>query len=199
MPVPWLQLIDAALGVANFARGRKAPPPPDELSQQLESGSRGPGGIEARLAGVVVAALKEAFDRDSRRLELEREQLAAERHRAERALRLELQRQAADREIGRLRLLAGVAVAVWIGTLVLSARLFAGGVGARASLGVGWLFLLGAIAASFVAQSSAAAALESAAGDSTGPGPIGSSAAGALTLWLLLCGFVLVGVAALLA
>ncbi|MCU1383067.1 MAG: hypothetical protein JWL71_1764, partial [Acidobacteria bacterium] len=24
MPVPWLQLIDAALGVANFARGRKA-------------------------------------------------------------------------------------------------------------------------------------------------------------------------------
>jgi hypothetical protein len=198
MPVPWLQLIDAALGVANFARGRKAQPPPDELSQQLESGGRGPGGIEARLAGVVVAALKEAFDRDSRRLELEREQLAAERQRAERALRLELQRQAADREIGRLRLLAGVAVTVWIGTLVLSTRLIAGGLGARASLGVGWLFLLGAIAASFVAQSRAAAAVESAAGDGA-LGPVGSSAAGALTLWLLLCGFVLVGVAALLA
>jgi hypothetical protein len=198
MPVPWLQLIDAALGVANFARGRKVQPPPDELSQQLESGGRAPAGIEARLAGVVVAALKEAFDRDSRRLELERDQLAAERQRAERALRLELQRQAADREIGRLRLLAGVAVIVWIGTLVLSTRLIAGGLGARASLGLGWLFLLGAIAASFVAQSRAAAAVESAAGDST-LGPIGSSAAGALTLWLLLCGFVLVGVAALLA
>ena len=39
--VPWLQLVDAALGVANFARGRKAPsPPPDEQSLQLEGGSR---------------------------------------------------------------------------------------------------------------------------------------------------------------
>ena len=38
-----------------------------------------PAGLEARLAGVVVAALKEAFDRDTRRLELEREQLDAER------------------------------------------------------------------------------------------------------------------------
>ena len=81
---------------------------------------RAPGGLEARLAGVVVAALKEAFDRDTRRLELEREQLDAERERAERALRLELQRQAADREIGRLRLLAGVAVAGWLGTLLLA-------------------------------------------------------------------------------
>jgi hypothetical protein len=199
MPVPWLQLIDAALGVANFARGRKAVPPPEELSQQLESGGRAPAGIEARLAGVVVAALKEAFDRDSRRLELEREQLAAERQRAERALRLELQRQAADREIGRLRLLAGVAATAWLGTLVLSARLIAGGPGARVSLGVGWLCLLGSIAASFVAQSRAAAAMEESTGDGTPRGPIASSAGGAVTLWLLVCGLVLVGVAALLA
>jgi hypothetical protein len=199
MPVPWLQLIDAALGVANFARGRKALPPPDELSQQLEPGGRAPAGIEARLAGVVVAALKEAFDRDSRRLELEREQLAAERQRAERVLRLEMQRQAVDREIGRLRLLAAVAVIAWIGTLVLSTRLIAGGPGARVSLGVGWLSLFGAIAASFVAQSRAAAAVEALAAGDDSRGPIGSSAAGAFALWLLLCGFVLVGVAALLA
>jgi len=75
-----------------------------------------PGGplaqIETRLAGVVVAALKEAFDRDARRLDLEREALEAERQRAERALKLELLRQAADRETSRLRLLAGVAVAL---------------------------------------------------------------------------------------
>src|SRR3954453_12278294 len=152
MPVPWLQLIDAALGVANFARGRTAPPATDE-QQQLETAARQPGGLGARMAGVVVAALKEAFDRDSRRLELEREQLAAERQRAERAMRLELPRQAADHEIGRLRLLAGVAFAAWIGPLAFSARLIAGGIGARVSLGVGWLFLLGTIAASFVAQS----------------------------------------------
>jgi hypothetical protein len=199
MPVPWLQLIDAALGVANFARGRKAPPPDDPV-QQLQPGSQLPGGLEARLAGVVVAALREAFDRDSRRLELEREQLAAERQRAERAMRLELQRQAADREIGRLRLLAGVALIAWIGTLLLSPRLIAGGLGARVSLGAGWLFLLGATAASFAAQSRAAAAVD---GLTTGAdersGAIGSGLAGALALWLLLCGLVLVGAAALLA
>ena len=75
MPVPWLQLVDAALGVANFARGRKAPPPPpEEQSLQLEAGARAPGGLEARLAGVVVAALREAFERDTRRLDLERQQ-----------------------------------------------------------------------------------------------------------------------------
>src|SRR5664279_1423941 len=100
MPVPWLQVIDAALGVANFARGRKSSAPaPDGPLQQVEPGGQAPGGLEARLAGVVVAA--------------------------------------------------------WIGTLVLSARLTGGGVGARVSLGVGWLFLLGAIAASFTAQSRA--------------------------------------------
>jgi len=133
MPVPWLQLVDAALGVANFARGRKAPPPPEEQSLQLEAGARAPGGLEARLAGVVVAALREAFERDTRRLDLERQQAEAERDRAERALRLELQRQAADREIARLRLLAGVAVTAWLGSVVMSARLIAGGVGARVS------------------------------------------------------------------
>ena len=208
MPVPWLQLIDAALGVANFARGRKAAAASDEQPprQQLEAGGRrgaALGGLETRLAGVVVAALKEAFDRDTRRLDLEREQLAAERQRAERALQLELQRQAGDREIGRLRLLAGVAVTAWvatIATLVLSARLIGGGIGARVSLGFGWLFLLGAIAASFIAQSRAAAAVDALAnGDDSRRGAIRSGASGTFALWLMICGLVLVGLAALLA
>src|SRR5229473_1646796 len=126
MAVPWLGIIDAVIGVTTLARGRWSPA---SEQQQLEAGGRNLGGLETRLAGVVVAALKEAFDRDTRRLELEREQLAAERLRAERALKLELLRQSGDREIGRLRLLAGVAVASWIGTLLLSARLIGGGVG----------------------------------------------------------------------
>jgi hypothetical protein len=199
MPVPWLQLVDAALGLATLARGRRAPSaPPEEQLLQLESGARGPGGLEARLAGVVVAALREAFERDTRRLDLERQQAEAERERAERALRLELQRQAADREIGRLRLLAGVAVTAWLGTIVMSARLIAGGLGARMSLGFGWLLLLGAIAASFMAQSSAAAVAEETTDREVRRDATGSSAAGAVALWLLLCGLVLVGVAALL-
>src|SRR5262249_44208191 len=129
-----------------------------DVSQQLEAGGRGPsgGGLEARLAGVVVAALKEAFERDTHRLELEREQLEAGRLRAERALAFALRRQASDREIGRLRLLAGAAVASWIGTLFFSARLLAGPPWERASLGGAWGLLLAAFAASFVAQSNVA-------------------------------------------
>jgi hypothetical protein len=197
MPVPWLQVIDAALGVANFARGRK-PLTPGERSQQVGVGGHATGGLEARLAGVVVAALREAFERDSRRLDLEREQLEAERQRAERALRLELQRQAGEREIGRLRLLAGVAGTAWIATLLLSVRLVGGAIGARVSLGAGWLVLLAAIAASFLAQSRAAAALDAGA-TGVGPDSSRSSASGAAALWLMIGGLFLVGLSALVA
>jgi hypothetical protein len=205
MPLPWLQIIDAVIGVTSFARSRRAGAVTDEQQQQqqLEAAARTPGGLEARMAGVVVAALKEAFDRDTRRLELERDQLAAERERADRALRLELRRQAADREIGRLRLLAGVAVAGWLVTLVLAiwpgSRMVAT-VGARVALGGGWLLLGAALAASFSAQARVAAALssgsgsQSAADDAVTSGPVGAAA-----LWLIVCGLTVVGVAALVA
>jgi len=201
MPIPWLQLIDAGLGLANFARGRKVEGAAGELrrDQQLEAASRAPGGLEARLAGVVVAALKEAFDRDSRRLDLEREQLAAERARAERALQLELQRQAGDREIGRLRFLGGAAGAAWLGTLVMSPRVLAGGAAARAVLGFGWLFLLGAVASAFIAQSRVAAAVEALANGEGRPNAIRSSAAAAFALWLMICGLILAGLAILIS
>src|SRR5439155_27012886 len=101
MPVPWLQIIDTLIGLTDLARlGRRPPPPPEHQLQLDPDRVGGPlGGLETRLAGVVVAALKEAFDRDTHRLELERAELEAERERAERALRLELRRQAGDREI----------------------------------------------------------------------------------------------------
>ena len=203
MPVPWLQIIDALLGVTNFARSRRAGVATDEQQQQqqLEAAARTPGGLEARMAGVVVAALKEAFDRDTRRLELERDQLAAERERAERALRLELRRQAADREIGRQRLLAGVAVAGWLVTLLLAiwpgSRMVAIA-GARVALGVGWLLLGAALAASFSAQARVAAALDAGAGSQSADDAVTSGAAGAAALWLIVCGLTLVGVAALI-
>lgn len=198
MPLPWLQLIDAGLGIANFARGRKSAAAPEEPNAELEAAGRGPGGLEARLAGVVVAALKEAFDRDSRRIEFERELADAERRRAERLLQLELQRQAADREIGRMRMLAGVAGAAWVGTLFLSTRLLGGGIGGRAALGLGWLLLLSAVAAAFVAQSAiAAAAVALATGDDRRT--VGAGASGAAALWLMVGGLVFVGLAALIA
>jgi len=197
MPLPWLQLIDAGLGLANFARGRKSAAAAGEPLSQLEAAGRVPGGLETRLAGVVVAALKEAFERDARRIEFERELADEARQRAERALQLELLRQAGDREIGRMRLLAGVAGAAWVGTLFLSARLL-GGAGARVALGAGWLLLLGAVAAAFVAQSRVAAAVDAlSAGDDRRP--IRSGASGAFALWLMIGGLVSVAIAALLA
>jgi hypothetical protein len=199
MPLPWLQLIDAALGIANFARGRKAPAA--SADQQLQAGGRD-GSLDARLPAVVVAALKEAFDRDSRRMQLEREQLEAERERAERAMQLELLRQAGDREIGRLRLLAGVAVVSWFGTLFFSSRLISGGTGPRVALGGGWLLLLAAIAASFTAQSRVAAALDpltQTLDGTTRGSDISSGLSGALALWLIVCGLALVALAVLIA
>jgi hypothetical protein len=205
MPVPWLQIIDAVVGVTNFARGRRAGVSTDELQQQqqMEAAARTPGGLEARMAGVVVAALKEAFDRDTRRLELERDQLAAERERAERALRLELQRQAADREIGRLRMLAGVAIAGWLVTLLLAiwpgSRMVAT-ITARVALGGGWLLLGAALAASFSAQARVAAVLDAlSAGGGDSRGSAMSGPAGAAALWLIVAGLTLVGLAALIA
>ena len=81
-------------------------------------------------------------------------QLEEQRRRAEEALRLELRRQAADRELGRLRLLAGTALVGWIASVVML-----GGAARRrhrrraaSALAAGWLLLLGALGAAFTAQ-----------------------------------------------
>jgi hypothetical protein len=152
--------------------------------------------LETHLTGVVVAALKEAFDRDSRRLDLEREQIEAERQRAERVLRLELLRQAGDREIGRLRLTAGVAVASWIGTLFFSARLIGGTLSARIALGSAWALLLAALAAAFMAQSSIGKLL--ARVDLKHEQTIEPTVAGAVAPWLIVAGLAFAGLAALI-
>ena len=138
------------------------------------------GQIETRLTGVVVAALKEAFDRDHARLELERAQLEEQRRRAEEALRLELRRQAADRELARLRLLTGTALIGWIASvLVLGARLGGASAAARVALGAGWLLLLAALAAAFIAQGRVNASVPD------NNQPLESSAS---PLWLLIAG-----------
>src|SRR5439155_18595218 len=74
MPIPWLRIIDAVLGVTDQARSRTPATPVDPDQQlQFDPGRAGPlGGLETRLAGVMVAALKEAFERDTRRRDLER-------------------------------------------------------------------------------------------------------------------------------
>jgi hypothetical protein len=189
MAFPWLRLVDAALGITDLARrvraGRDAP-----AQQQLAPGAGGP--LEARLAGVVVAALKEAFDRDTRRLDLEREQIETERARAEKALRLELRRQAGDREIGRLRLVAALAVVCWLATLFFSRELLQGTVAARAALGVGWVLLLGALGSAFTAQSTVANQI-------AGDGDLSSGQAGTIAPWLIVSGLAVIGLAVLIS
>jgi hypothetical protein len=200
VPVPWLRIIDTVFSLADFARSRRRAPPTEETGGgqlQLDPSRGGAlgalGGLEARLAGVMVAALKEAFDRDTRRLELERAHVESERARAERMLQLELRRQAGEREIGRLRMLAGIAVASWIGTLFFSVRLLDGGAGARVALGGAWLLLLLAFAAAFIGQSRVAESLARSENKDLDSGPAGS-----LALWLIVAGFALVGFSVLL-
>lgn len=198
MALPWLRILDTVIGVGDLALSKRAKRPPEaEDDQQPAAGGGALGLLETRLAGVVVAALKEAFDRDSRRLDLEREQVNAERLRAERALRLELLRQAADRELARLRLTGVMAVASWIGTLFLSARLIAGGVAPRLALGGAWILLLAALALSFAGQAGISAALGRV--DLDRDQSIPPTPAGRLAPWFIVLGLALVGVAVLIA
>jgi len=163
----WAAVIDTAGTLARAAR-RMGKGAIDSLATDQPSR---PSALEAGLSGVLVAALKEAFDRDSTRMEMERSQLEAEHRRAEELLRAELRRQAADRMLGQLRLVAVIAVATWALSAVLGVFLPGMREGVpRLLLGAGWLFALGALASSFAGwqhvslrsadTSSAAAVLE---------------------------------------
>lgn len=175
---------DAVMAFRDAAKRFTGEPPPTETGLATSSSAQGLAGqIEARLTHVVVAALKEAFDRDHARLELERAQLDDQRRRAEEALRLELRRQSADRELGRLRLLAGAAMVGWIASvLMLGTRLDAMPTPGRLALAVGWLLLLGALGAAFSAQARIGVVT------SDRDGAIDSGPAGTASLWLLIAG-----------
>ena len=152
MAVPWLRLIDAGIGwmIARGRRRRRSIRLPENTGS-----SRGRGCSAASKPVSPVSSSPRCEKRsiaNARRLELEREQLEAERQRAERALKLELLRQAADREIGRLRLLAGVAAASFLGTLFLAPRVIGGAMTGRLLIGLGWALLLGALGFVFTAH-----------------------------------------------
>ena len=163
------------------------PPPPAEMGLTTTPPPTGLGGqLEARLTNVVVAALKEAFDRDHARLELERAQLDEQRRRAEDAMRAELRRQAADREIGRLRLLAGTALIGWIASVALFlVRLATASTPARVLIAVAWLLLLAAMGSAFTAQGRVSAET------ADGGAPPGIDRSGTAALWLLMAGLAL--------
>ena len=187
---------DAAMALRDAAKRFRGEPPSGEgaLTTIPPPGSALAGQIEARLTNVVVAALKEAFDRDHARLELERAQLDEQRRRAEEALRLELRRQAADRELARLRLIGGAALIGWIASVSLVVvRMGSLSSAARAVSAVGWLLLLGALGAAFVAQGRLGTTVADPSVPMTG-GTGGSVAA----LWMLIAGLAVSAIAILI-
>jgi hypothetical protein len=176
--------VDSLIAFRDAVRRFKgtAPPPPDPAQVPVAAPGLA-GQIEARLANVVVAALKEAFDRDHARLELERTQLEEQRRRAEAALQAELRRQAADRELARLRLLGGASMVGWIASVAIVAAGLAGAsLTARMVLAVGWVLLLAALGATFMAQRAIGLASAQTAQSA------GGTAAGTASLWLLIAG-----------
>ena len=180
-----MKAFDAVMMFRDAAKRIKGDPEPETglMQQPMAPGSPLATQLEATLTNVVVAALKEAFDRDRARLDLERAQLEEQQRRAEAAQRLELRRQAADRELGRLRLLAGTALAGWIASIaLLGLRIGAASMPARAALAVGWCLLLGALAAAFSAQGRVSALAQD------GDRPLDAGSAGPAAIWLLVAG-----------
>ena len=195
--VQWMRVLDTLNGLVQVAGRIRRPPAEDPAALQAVPGGGPLGQLEARLAGVVVAALKEAFDRDSARMELERSHIDAERRRAEEALRAELRRQAADRLLGQLRLVAVMAMSMWALSAALGVWLPGMRDGApRLLLGTGWLLATTALGAAFAGWQTISAWSGSAHGEAADPPRSGMLAAAP---WLLIAALVFTGASLLLA
>lgn len=186
-----IKAFDTVMALREVARRVTGSAPASSDSGLMQSpGGGGIGNqIEARLTNVVMAALKEAFDRDHARLELERSQLEEQRRRAEEAMRQELRRQAADRELARLRLVAATALIGWMASvIVFVVRVSAMPTYARAIMVAGWLLLLAALATSFNAQSRAGEEIVN-GGDARA-----AALPGTVAVWLLTAGLAVAAV-----
>jgi hypothetical protein len=192
-----MKVFDAVTNLAQLSGRFRRPDAAGDA--QAAPGSGGPlAALETRLAGVVVAALKEAFDRDRARMDLERAHLDAERQRAEEALRAELRRQAAERALGQVKLIAVMAIGVWMLSAALGVWLPGMRTGgARWVLGGGWLLVIAALACAFSAWQRIAVWSGSDAGARSAP--VGPGLAEATAPWLLLGAIAFSGAALLMA
>jgi len=193
----------AILGLADVSR--RVLGPADSTRPQpgldLEPTSGGLlGQFEARLTGVVVSALKEAFDRDAARLEAERAALEDQRRRAEEALRLELVRHASDRALARLRAIGVLALTIWVVSVFFAIGLpsgFAGG--GRILLAAGWAALVAAMAAAFAAHNEISRWADGAQASRATSADVPDALASRGASWLVVAGLALVGASLLLA
>jgi hypothetical protein len=174
----WMRVLDTVSGLARMGGKLRSL----TVESGISAASGGTGTLETRLAGVVVAALKEAFDRDRARMDLERSQLEAERRRAEEALAAELRRQTAERALGQLRLLAIMSIGTWMLSAALAVWLPGMRAGLpRALLGTGWGLAFSALGCTF-AGSHRMAVWTAAPANSAPP----TSGAATAAPWLLL-------------
>jgi hypothetical protein len=201
MAIGWLRVAEVVGGLVELSSRFRRPPVGDDIA----AGTAGrPGALETRLAGVLVAALKEAFDRDSARMDLERSQVESERRRAELALSAELHRQAAERALAHLRLVAIVAGAAFALSAALAVWLPGmRAVAPRALLGAGWAASFAALGCAFagwrtILSSSVAAVTESSAGGSTTM-EIREPMTAAAAPWLLITALALIAASLLVA
>lgn len=191
----WMRVLDTVNGLVQIS-GRLRRGPDSDVSGPLPAAPTA-GQLETRLAGVLVAALKEAFDRDRVRMDLERTQMDAERQRAEDALRAELRRQAAERALGQLRMIAVMAIGIWM----LSAALAVWLAGMREPLakllmGGGWVLSFAALGCAFAAWQHVSAWSADTQAIRSEPLPHRAAAAAP---WLLLASLTLTGASLLVA
>ncbi len=165
------------------------PRPEEQPSQDLAAGSRLFGQLEARLAGVLVSALKEAFDRDRAHLEMEREHIEHERRRADELMRLEILRQAGERELAGIRSSIVVTLVIWItSVLFMMFQRGALGVAGVVLLAIGWALLLAALATSFALYRHVAAALGGGPGQPADAARVAPHGLAPVVPWLIVAG-----------
>jgi hypothetical protein len=197
------KVAQAIFGIADVSRRVLNPPATarQEPGSDLETAGGGLlGHVEARLTGVVISALKEAFDRDAARLDAERAALDDQRRRAEEALRLELVRQAADRALTRLRAVGVLALIIWIVSVLVVMRLPEGFAGpGRVVLGCGWVALLGGMGAAFAAHGQVSRWVGGAQGSRASAADLPDNGPSLAAPWLVLTGLALVAGSVLIA
>ena len=187
--VTWLRALNAVGTVAEAtklfrgARGSSRAP-----ETTVETGATD---LETGLANVVVAALKEAFDRDRARFDLERDEREAERAHAQQALRLEWLRQTGTHALGQVRLMTIFSLAVWVVSAAAVGFLAPVPAVPKILLGLGWGTLTAALGAAFVAHQRLTAWLATEPLDPTSEVRLPRVAAQVALPWLLLTGFIL--------
>ena len=186
--VTWLRALNAVGTVADATRMFRGRGSVDSSRSTVDETAA----LETRLANVIVAALREAFDRDRTRLDLERDFHQAEQQRKERALRLEWLRQTGTQAIDQTRHLVVLSVVVWIASAAAAAWLAPLDAISKWCLGLGWAALSAAVAAAFLTHQRLSAWLAHATFDPTTdlpPATVPTFTAQTALPWLFFAGF----------